>query len=145
MKQTTKITLAESLNCMDIPPIGAFAHTKVLDLRCMPDGTARPIEEPVLKRLRNHFVEYEQLPMILNETGPCQEVHLCETIREQGEGVLVLSDDTAQVATLLGLFDIPFEANVFYVVETGRGDITKPMPNSTSVPREESPAVALTA
>ena len=143
MNNAVRVTLAENLNCSDFPATGTFAHTKVLDLRHERDGSARPIEETVLKRLRNHFVDYEQLPMIMDETGPCQDVHLCESIREKGEGVLVLSDDVAQVATLLGLFEIPFESNVFYVVETGKGNLTKPMP--VGAVSEDATTVALTA
>lgn len=145
MTNAAKVTLAECLECADIPATGRFSHTKVLDLRCQADGKARPIEEAVLRRLKNHFVDYEQLPMKMDETGPCQDVHLCEIIREQGEGVLVLSDDIAQVATLLGLYNISFESNVFYVVETGRGDITKPLPARNVSTGTETAEIALTA
>ena len=145
MKNAATVTLAETLDCADIPAIGAFSHSKILDLRCQPNGHARPIEEPVLKRLRNHFVEYEQLPMAMDDTGPCQDIHLCELIREKGEGVLVLSDDISQVATLLGLYKIPFESSVFYVVETGRGNITKPLPSGNRHSETEIASVAMMA
>ncbi len=142
MQNAVKVTLAENLGYADFPTTGTFAHSRVLDLRCESDGSARPIEEAVLKRMRNHFVDYEQLPMIMSEAGPCQDVHLCELVRERDEQTLLLTDDISQVATLLGLFEVPFESNVFYVVETDVGKARKSAPAAIA---GEPAKVSLTA
>lgn len=122
MAGTTKVTLAQALRLDQIATDGSFNHAHVLDLRCDENGRARAIEESVLKKLANHFIRYTQMPVALDDTGPCQEVHVCETINDMDGRVLVLTDHVTQIAALMNIFRIPFESKVFYVVETGMGD-----------------------
>jgi hypothetical protein len=126
MKNGAKVTIAQSIEVSDILCDGTFKHSHVFDLRCGEEGKARPVEELVLKRLRNHFISYDQMPMDMDEIGPCEEIHLCEMIREHDGDILIITEDVPQVAHLCNIYKIPFTSKVFYVVETGKGDIVKP-------------------
>lgn len=133
MTHTPTITIARTLDCSQISVGTGFHHGRVIDLRC--EGSkARPIEESVLKRLRNHFVDYEQSPLDLDNSGPCQEVDLCEMVKESDRDTLLLADDLSQVAALFGIYNIDFTSREFYVVETGKGELIRPMPEQQLQP-----------
>ncbi|MEM9332653.1 MAG: hypothetical protein AAGA53_15110 [Pseudomonadota bacterium] len=127
MKQTTKVTISQDLTLQEIKTDGSFPYNHILDLRCTESGGPRPIEEASLKCLKNHFISYDQMPLVNSESGPCQEVHFCETLDKNDGQTLVLADDIAHVAALMNIYQIPFESRVLYVVETGRGDVVKSM------------------
>lgn len=131
MTNTIMTTIAKGLDISEISCGNGFAHKRVIDTRCDGDK-ARPIEEAVLKRLNNHFVNYLQMPMDFSETGPCQEVHLCELIGEVELDTLVITDDLTQLSALLKIYDIEFKSNSFYVVETGKGEVIKPIFEETA-------------
>lgn len=123
MTQQNKVVLTHALDITEIKTDGTFEYDQVLDLRCASASNARPVEEAVLKRLKNHFISYDQIPIANGETGPCQEVHFCETLKEYKGQTLVVADDVASTAALMGIYEIPFESKIFYVVETGKGNI----------------------
>jgi len=126
MKNEIMTTIANGLDIAEISCGNGFSHKKVIDTRC--DGErVRPIEEAVLKRLKNHFIDYVQVPMNFSEVGPCQEVHLCETVREANDDTLVIADDLTRLSALLNIYSIEFRSNEFYVVETGKGEVIKPV------------------
>lgn len=119
-------TIAKGLDTTEISCGKGFSHKRVIDTRC--DGSrARPVEEAVIKRLKNHFVDYIQVPMNFSDSGPCQEVHLCETVREVDADTLLITDDLTQLSALLNIYNIEFKSNAFYVVETGKGEVIKPV------------------
>lgn len=148
MTNSPKITIAKGLDISEISIRDGFSHARVIDLRC--DGEkARPIEEAVLKRLNNHFVDYFQIPIDFETAGPCQEIHLGEVLREHDTDVLVITDDLAKLATILGIYQIEFTTNSFYIVETGMGEVIRPMPTEENVPEiaveEYAPAKVIKA
>lgn len=126
MNNNSIVTIAKTVELNEILTDGSFQHDHVIDIRRSKEGCARPVEEEVLVRLRNHFVSYNQMAMDMNDVGPCEEVHLCEMLKEYDGNVLLVTDDVPQVATLCNIYNIPFQSKVFYVVETGKGDIVKP-------------------
>jgi len=126
MENNAIVTITRSVEVSEIIADGSFKHKHVFDLRCCEAGHARPVEEDVLKRLRNHFISYDQLPMDMNSIGPCEEVNLCEMIKDHPGDILIITEDVAQVASLCDIYKIPFTSKVFYVVETGKGDVIKP-------------------
>lgn len=126
MNVNSIVTIARSIEVEDILSDGSFKHNHVFDLRCGETGKSRPVEESVLKRLSNHFISYDQIPMNMDEIGPCEEIHLCEMIKEHPGDILIITEDVAQLASLCNIYKIPFASKVFYVVETGKGDIVKP-------------------
>ena len=128
MNKNSIVTIARNVELSEILTDGSFDHQHVVDLRRCEQGCARPVEEEVLKRLRNHFISYDQVRMDMQDVGPCEEVHLCEMIQEYEGNILLLTDDVTQVAHLCGIYNIPFTSKVFYVVETGKGDIVKTLP-----------------
>ncbi|MEM7289425.1 MAG: hypothetical protein AAF412_03470 [Pseudomonadota bacterium] len=135
MTNNTQITIAKGLDISEVSCGAGFTHARVIDLRC--DGkVARPIEESLLRRLNNHFVEYEQMPIVFGTSGPCQEVHLCESLRETTKDTLVIADDLTQLSAILGIYEIEFTSKSFYLVESGKGDLVRPV-------KEAVPAIAM--
>lgn len=140
MNENCIVTITPSVELSEIVADARFNHHHVFDLRCDAKGNARPIEEALLKRLQNHFISYDQIPMDMDTTGPCQEVHLCEMIREHKGNILIVTDHVASIAHLCSIYKIPFRSNVFYVVETGKGDVVKPFAPAP-VEAQNQPAV----
>lgn len=126
MNKNSIVTIARTIELNEIMTDGSFEHRHVIDLRSGDEGLARPVEEDVLKRLNNHFISYDQVKMDMNDVGPCEEIHLCEMLQEYEGNVLLITEDVAQVAHLCSIYKIPFTSKVFYVVETGKGDVIKP-------------------
>jgi len=126
MNNNSTVTIARTVELSEILTDGTFDYQHVIDLRRCEKGNARPVEEAVLKRLKNHFISYNQVQMNMDEIGPCEEVHLGEMLQDYDGNVLLISEEVAQVAHLCNIYKIPFTSKVFYVVETGKGDIVKP-------------------
>ena len=116
------ITIARALDLDEIRSTGGFNHTNVIDARRGENGRTRPIEESVLKRLKNHFIGYEQLKTV--DTQEEDAVLLGMATSNAGD-TLVLTDDVSHVASLCQNNDIPFRSKAFYVVETGKGDFVR--------------------
>jgi len=76
MTHNQVVTIARSIELNEIITDGSFEHNHVVDLRNNENGCARPVEENVLNRLKNHFISYDQLAMDLKDSGPCEEIHL---------------------------------------------------------------------
>ena len=138
MNKNSVVTIARTVELSEILTDGSFLHDHVIDIRRCEQGRARPVEEEVLKRLRNHFISYDQLQMDMNNAGPCEKVHLCEMLQEYDGNILLITDNVPQVASLCNIYDIPFESKVFYVVETGKGGVLK----SFEQPRSPQPTAA---
>lgn len=134
MNKNSTVTISRSVELSEILTDGSFDHQHVVDLRRNNTGFARPVEEDVLKSLRNHFISYTQMEIDLKDAGPCEEIHLCEMLQEFNGNVLLITEEVAQVAHLCNIYKIPFTSKVFYVVETGKGDVVKPY-----VPVEQKP------
>ncbi|MEO0329010.1 MAG: hypothetical protein AAF217_10490 [Pseudomonadota bacterium] len=136
MNTETQITISETLDREDVLTNGSFSFDAVIDLRCDKNGNPRPVEESLLGRLLNHFISYEQFPVALDNVGPCEEVNLCEHLQQKSARLFVLTENISQLATLLNIYDIPFESRVFYVVETGKGDFKKLSSTTQSQPQQ---------
>ncbi|MEL7454261.1 MAG: hypothetical protein AAGJ50_12915 [Pseudomonadota bacterium] len=139
------ITIAKGLDKNEVCSASGFAHQRIIDTRTLA-GAARPIEECVLRRLNNHFAEYVQIPVDFGTTGPCMEVHLCETLAEGTEDTLVIADDLTQLSALLAIYKLPFTSTDFYIVETGMGEMVRTLPDAKPKPgdmhREQKAAIA---
>ncbi len=137
MNKDSIVTIARTVELNEIITDGSFEHSHVIDLRRNEEGLARPVEEDILKRLKNHFISYNQVQMDMKDVGPCEEVHLCEMLQEYEGNVLLITEDVPQVAHLCSIYKIQFTSKVFYVVETGKGDVIKPY---TPVEEQRQPA-----
>lgn len=138
MTHKTITTIAKGLDVSEISRSKGFSCTRVIDTRCEANR-ARPIEEAVLKRLKNHFVDYTQMPIDLSDAGPCQEIHLCEMIREMDADTMVIADDLGHLSALLNIYSIEFKSNSFYIVETGKGEVIKPVFDDVAAAQAEEP------
>ena len=121
MKLEFGVTIATDLSVEDVQGLSGFPHFYVVDLRMLPDGTAKPIAEPVLKRLKNFHVDYHQMPMDLDNATSRQENDLLRTMTDQPGNILVLADKMVPVARFCQELDIPFLSRDLYLVENGRG------------------------
>ncbi|MEM7069406.1 MAG: hypothetical protein AAF478_11035 [Pseudomonadota bacterium] len=119
------ITIARSLELDEINCRGGFDHKSVIDMRRAQCGATRPIEESVLKRLKNHFIEYEQMDADAIDADQQKLVGRADIV--SGD-TLVLTDDVAHVASHCQANNIPFTSKTFYVVETGMGDVVRTVP-----------------
>ena len=125
METLSKLVLTAGLEAQEVIAGKGFDYSYVLDLRCCDKGYARPVEEPVLKRLTNHFVEYRQMPISF-ETSPSDEQEALVEILKQMDGkCLVLTEEVSMMANLCDAASIPFESKVLYIVETGKGNFVK--------------------
>ncbi|MGI9350672.1 MAG: hypothetical protein ACR2O3_03835 [Rhizobiaceae bacterium] len=140
MATQTKIAISQVLDQTEITTDGSFDYSHVLDLRCNLDGSARPVEETVLKRLKNHFISYDQQPVKKGSIHASAELKLYKMLTELTGKALLVVDDVAHAASLLSMFDVSFESKVFYVVETGKGDIVRSI---TPTPPSYAPEVAI--
>ncbi len=116
------ITIARAMEQEEIRSNGGFGHVNVIDVRRNDDGGSRPIEEGVLKKLKNHFIGYEQMSM--DDSAACDEALMARAGSNNGD-TLILADDVAHVARLCQERNIPFTSRSFYVVETGKGDLVR--------------------
>ena len=120
------VTLTYTLELSEILTDGSFMHDHVVDIRRCHDGQVRPIEEEILKRLRNHFISYDQFAIDLDDMSSCEEADLCKMLNQYEGNTLIITDNLPEVAKICTLYDIPFISQIFYVVETGKGDFIKP-------------------
>ncbi len=136
MKTENSVTLSSFIELCDISTDGRFEYESVIDLRRCEKGNSRPIEEVILKKLRNHFISYKQLNINIDILGSDEEAQICEVIEHSNGNSLVITDDVPKVAHLCNLNQIPFVSKVFYVVETGKGDIIKPFDQHAAAERK---------
>ena len=127
MERKSFVTIARGLEVDEIVTDGSFDHTLIVDLRSCERGNARPVEEAVLKRLRNHFIGYHQVPTCVADASHAQHKELANLIKANNRKLMVVTDDIGSLAQLCEESDIPFVSKTFYVVETGKGDMIKPV------------------
>ncbi len=117
MANAFRVTITTSLNVEHIYDNRKFPHHCVIDLRRCENGRAFPIEETVLRRLKNFRVGLDQSPTDLLGATSRQENELYRTITENGHNVLVVTDQPAAVARFCQQLDIPFVSRELYLVE----------------------------
>lgn len=123
MRQQFGVTIQSSLEARAIQGFERFPHTQIIDLRHSQCGSARPFEEEIFKRLRNYFVDYEQVPTNLEQPTPRQENQLFRMITEQSGNILIVTEQVAAMARFCRDVDIPYVSNELAVVETTHGDM----------------------
>lgn len=112
------VTIATSINVDEIGRPHTFRCNCVLDLRRAADGSALPISEILLKRLRDFRVNYEQMPVDMRDPTAREENDLYRTICEQRGGVLVVTDEADAVIAFCKRLDIPVTRRGLYLVDT---------------------------
>ena len=128
MHHNVSITIVKGLELDDIKSGQKFPHRHVLDLRGCSQGNSRPIEEPTLKRLHNHFISYQQECVNFKNSDDYQDAQLLNLITQHQGDILVITDQISQMADFCMCSNIPFIAKDFYIVETGKGDVVKHVP-----------------
>lgn len=117
-QQIASVTIASEIDLVQFSSAAAFNYQQVIDLRCGVLGTARPIKEQILKRLRYLFIDYTQMPLAFSEVSEDRKHEVINTIRSFAGTTLVLTDDIAKLADLCMQSDLPFMSNELYVVES---------------------------
>lgn len=118
------ITIASSLSIDELKDIKSFGHACVIDLRRDETGQAKPIEEVVLKRLRNIWIGYEQMPTDLEAMTIRHENTLFQTLCDQKGSTLVLTNQIAKLASFCMDLDIPFISSELFLVEAGAASVS---------------------
>ncbi len=125
MTEQLQVTISKNLDASDICNCTEFPHGLVIDLRRESDGSSRPVNELTLKRLQNYFVHFEQMPMDISRHDAKDEDRLYKMLQRGYGDVMILSEDVSAVAAFCQKNEIPFESKALYVVETGKGNLTK--------------------
>ena len=108
MKQQFTVAIATKLDVANIRNMNDFPYTAVLDTRNCEAGNARAIEDPILSRLTNYFIEYAQEPLDFCRATQRSKIQLMQTIADIRGEVLVLTDQLTEFEQLCKDHAIPF-------------------------------------
>lgn len=123
MQHDFGVTIVSDLATSDVRGADVFPHTHVIDLRYNPNACARPCDETTWKRMRSYFVEYDQMPVNLQNPSSRQENALLRQITEQGGNVLIVTEQVVAMAHFCQDFDIPHSSPELAVFETATGTL----------------------
>ncbi|MBA4782994.1 MAG: hypothetical protein H2045_07215 [Rhizobiales bacterium] len=99
MTNTMRVTIAKDLFVEDVSCVTDFPYGAVIDLRSDAHLCARPVNERLVKRLRNFFVQFSQIPTDVSAVPAVMEDVLSHVAHHDGE-VLVLTDQIVEFRTL---------------------------------------------
>ena len=108
MKQQFKVTIATGLDTANICNVNKFPYSAVIDTRHCEAGKARAIEETVLLRLNNFFIDYAQLPLDFSQPTQASRARILRTIIALHGDVLVLTDQIEAFEQYCSARVIPF-------------------------------------
>ena len=134
MKFDFDATLATELTIQDIRTSIRFPYNHVFDLRRCEAGSAFAIDELVVKKLRNFWIPYVQLPTNLKNLSPKEEKELYRIITSCHGNVLVLVDEIASMMGFCQSAGIAYTSREMYVVKSGERDVQMPMPSPENKP-----------
>lgn len=99
MTNIMRVTIAKDLFVEDVSCVTDFPYGAVIDLRSDVHLRARPVNERLVKRLRNFFVQFSQIPTDVSAEPAVAEDVLSHVVRHEGE-VLLLTDQIVEFRTL---------------------------------------------
>ncbi len=106
MQRQASITIANELDLRDMQRASDVACTTVLDLRLTRTGTARPVEEEVLLRLRNLQVQYQQLPIDTCDMQDAQKAELMACVEQCNSRMMIITDQPDTVNALFRMSNV---------------------------------------
>jgi hypothetical protein len=107
MKYEFGVTLATDLKLEALSRAGDFPFVHVIDTRTGKNGKAHLISELVYRRLKNFFVDFDQIPVELDAVTSRQENDLVRCMTEPAGQILVLTNDTTAILALCNDCNIP--------------------------------------
>lgn len=106
MHRQASITIVNELDLRDMQCASDVACTTVLDLRLTHTGTARPVEEDILLRLRNLQVQYQQLPVDTHDMQDAQKAKLMACVEQCDSRMMIITDQPDTVNALFRTSDL---------------------------------------
>ena len=94
----SNIAIANSLSASDAKSLYESGCSKVIDLRCAPCQSARPVEEMVVRRLENYRIGYDQFPIDGITLDNERLSDFRSTLMHTDEEVVIVSDIPAEIA-----------------------------------------------
>ncbi len=110
MKYEFGVTLAADLKLEALSRAGDFPFVHVIDTRTGKNGNAYPISELVYRRLKNLFIDFDQIPLELSQATSRQENDLVRCMTEPAGQVLVLTNEATAISALCDDCNIPVSA-----------------------------------
>ena len=107
MQHQTGITITNELDLPGMQRASDLPFMAVLDLRFDGSGTARPVEEDVLKRLRNLQVSYIQLPLDMTQPAGWQKNSLMRQIGSNLARMMIVTDQPEAVSKFCRSINVP--------------------------------------
>lgn len=121
MTNTARVTIAKDLTVDDVSGLSDFPFNAVIDLRRDERFGARPVNERLVKRLGNFFVDFNQIPVDVTIEAFTEEL-LAHVVRHDGD-LLVLTDQIAEFRTLCDRNHL--ESHVFNAASSRRSVVSK--------------------
>lgn len=107
MQHHTGITITNELDLQSMQRASDMPYISVLDLRVADQGHARPVEEEVLKRLRNLQVSYIQLPLDMASPHGWQKNSLLRQIGANLARMMIITDQPEAVSKFCRSINVP--------------------------------------
>ena len=87
MKFEFGVSICKTIDVEEIRTLNRSQHIRVIDLRSNGIGGRYPIQERVVRRLRNYWIDFSQLPTDMRQSTSRQHNELFDMIatEEQGE------------------------------------------------------------
>jgi hypothetical protein len=122
MRYSYNVTLATELKLEDLSGTDKFPYVHVIDTRSSQDGTAFPIAEMIYRRLKNFFIDFDQIPIYEDAMSSRTENNLARCMTEPAGQVLVLTDHPTILQALCHDCNIPFTVQASAVVEDSKSE-----------------------
>lgn len=98
MSQFPNIAVANTLTADDAKAIYESGFARVVDLRCAPCLSSRPVEEPIVRRLENYRIAYTQLALDGEPTRSDRLSDFKVFVSDTDENILVVTDIPSEIA-----------------------------------------------
>jgi protein tyrosine phosphatase (PTP) superfamily phosphohydrolase (DUF442 family) len=102
------LVISNDLDLAQLSDCREFTFEKVIDLRHTNDGTACGMEENIMKRMANIWVEYSQVPTDIRVIAMQDTRDMLERVRPTTGKVMVLTDQISEMVSFCFRHGIQF-------------------------------------
>lgn len=107
MKFEFGVSICRTIDVQEIRTLNRSEHIRVIDLRSNGIGGRYPIQERVVRRLRNYWIDFSQLPTDMRQSTSRQHNELFDMIAYSGGNVLVITHQPELVKRFCQDLNIP--------------------------------------